>query len=142
MQKFEDTEYFDDRLFVLYLCKASVEPTESNLIATTLYHDEAPDEHIWAVVTYRNCNRYPLFRVDHFKDRDSALKYIEEIEPQTPLVSLEGHSPEEPMAFGDYQQWKMTNGFKDYYWEELYSTEGNNHREVVMQSVESFKGIN
>jgi hypothetical protein len=142
MVKFNDTEYFDDRMFVLYLCKASIDQTKDELITTTLYHDDTPDEHIWAVVTYRNCNRYPLFKVDHFKERDEALKYIEEIEPETPLISRGGKTPEAIMPFDEYQRWKMSCGFKDYYWEELYSVDGNNHREAVFQSVESFKGVN
>ena len=56
MITFQGKQYFDDRFFVLYSCKGKVDPESNGLIATTIYHEQAPEEHIWLVVTYRNYN--------------------------------------------------------------------------------------
>src|SRR3989338_2081394 len=98
---FEGKEYFDDRLFVMYLCKGKVDPESDGLIATTIYHDSAPDEYIWCAVTYRNSNRYPLYRIDSFYKKDDAIAYIKLVEPETPLISLGGQSQKNPLSYED-----------------------------------------
>ncbi len=45
--KFQGEEYFDDRLFVLYLCKGKVEIQSDGVIITTIYHEQEPADFIW-----------------------------------------------------------------------------------------------
>lgn len=141
--EFEGQRYFDDRLFVLYLCKGTVEiePNDEGAVWTKIYHEKAPDNHIWCVATYRNCNRYPLYRVDSFYKKEDAEKYIKEIEPETPLVSLGGKQPISPLSFEAYCNWKQKNELKEYDWKSLYSPDGTNASESIGQTKEQFRGI-
>lgn len=139
--KYNGEEYFNDRLFVLYLCKGEVAPESDGLIAITIYHEQAPVDFIWCVVTYKNSNRYPLNRIDSFNKKDDAIAYLKLIEPETPLISLEGKSPQNPLAYDDYVLWKKKNGLKDYEWKSLYTPGGSNARETIYQTKEQFKGI-
>ena len=141
--EFRGHKYFDDRMFVLYLCKGTVEiePDDDGVVWTNIYHEKALDDHIWCVATYRNCNRYPLYRVDSFYKKEDAEKYIKEIEPETPLISLEGEPPTAPLSYEDYSQWKKKNGLVDYDWKSLYSADGTNASESIGQTKEQFQGI-
>src|ERR1035437_3399696 len=93
---FNGQNYFDDRLFVLYLCKGKVE-IGSDVVTTTIYHNNGPEFSVWCVVTYRNCDRYPAYRVDSFNKKDDAIEYIKKVEPETPLISLNGAIPSSPV---------------------------------------------
>jgi hypothetical protein len=57
---------------------------------------------VWTVVTRRNCEDFPPFRVDEFSTKDEAIKFIEEVEPTTPLISLDGKSPFTPLPYIEY----------------------------------------
>mgnify|MGYP001594647092 CR=1 FL=1 len=141
--QFQGQEYFDDRLFVLYLCKGTVEiePDDEGVVWTKIYHENAPNNHIWCVATYRNCNRYPLFRVDSFYKKGDAIAYIRKIEPETPLISLGGVPSASPLSYEEYLSWKSKNNFKEYDWKSLYSLDGTNASESIGQTKEQFKGI-
>ncbi len=141
--KFQGQNYFDDRLFVLYLCKGTVEiePNEDGVVWTKIYHEKELDNYIWCVATYRNCNRYPLYRVDSFYKKEDAEEYIRKIEPETPLISLGGNPPATPLSYKDYSEWKVKNGLKEYDWKSLYSQDGTNASESVGQTKEQFGGI-
>ena len=140
---FQGQEYFDDRLYVLYLCKGTVEiePDGDGVVWTKIYHEQAPTDYVWCVATYRNCNRYPLYRVDSFYKKEDAVLYIKKIEPETPLISLNGKSPLHPVSYEKYLLWKKENGTKEYDWQSLYSPDGKNASESVGQTKEQFKGI-
>ncbi len=140
---FQGQEYFDDRLFVLYLCKGTVEieKGEDGHVWTKIYHEKEPLNYVWCVVTYRNCNRYPLYRIDSFYKKEDAQQYIKEIEPETPLISLNGKSPITPLSYKEYKEWKEKNGFNDYNWKSLYSADGTNASEVIGQIKKQFKGV-
>ena len=141
--RFQEQDYFDDRLFVLYLCagKVEMENVHDGSVWTTIYHDKPPTEHVWCVATYRNCTRYPLYRVDSFHKKDDALAYITKIEPETPLISLDGKPPEYPLSNQKYLEWKKSNNLQDYDWKSLYSAGGSNAEERIGQTKEQFKGI-
>jgi hypothetical protein len=49
-KEFNGETYHDDRMFVLYVCKC-IENINNDVIATTIYHEEATDNHKWCVVT-------------------------------------------------------------------------------------------
>lgn len=140
--EFQGQNYFDDRLYILYLCKGNVDPESDGLIATTIYHDRALNDYIWCVVTYKNYNRYPLYRVDSFYKQDDATAYIKLIEPKTPLISLGGKSPQNSLSCEDYIAWKKKNNLKDYDWKSLYTLGGSSAKlETIYQTKEQFKGI-
>lgn len=140
---FQDRNYFDDRLFVLYLCKGKIVEEPDGVIVTTIYHEQAPLEYIWCVVTYRNCTRYPAYRVDSFHKKEAAVAYIKAVEPETPLISLGGKSPDPKPTYEEYQEWKQKNGLKEYQWKEMYALLGpnGNANEHMFESKDHFKGI-
>ena len=141
MIKYDGQSYYDDRLFVIYLCKGKVEVAPDGIIVTTIYHEQTPDDYVWCVVTYRNCGRYPLHSVISFYKKDDAIKYISNIEPETPLISLDGKSPASVVPYDEYVSWKQRNNFKEYDWKSLYIAGGTNASERIMQMKEQFKGI-
>lgn len=138
---FQGTDYFDDRIFVLYLCPGTVETKDDRTVATTIYHEQIPADYVWCVVTYRNTSRYPLYRVDSFYKKDDAVNYIKQVEPKTPLISLGGKSPGRPMSFDAYFSWKKENNFSEYDWKSLYLSGGSNAQESIYQIKEQFDGI-
>lgn len=141
MIKFQEQEYFDDRMFVLYLCKGKVEIKSDGFVTTTIYHEQEITDFIWCVVTYKNCLRYPLYRADSFYKKEDAIEYIKMIEPETPLISLVGKSPAQSVSYYEYLKWKNENGLKDYNWKELYTSDGSNASERIYQTKEQFNGI-
>lgn len=142
MIKFQEQLYFDDRLYVLYLCKATAQFNPDGHIMTTIYHEEAPSNYKWCVVTYKNCDRYPVFSIKLFDLRDEAQSYIRIIEPETPLISLNGKSPKHPVLYDDYLSWKENKSLKEYDYKAMYEPGGSNPREVFMQTFEQFLSVN
>ena len=141
--EFQGQSYFDDRLFVLYLCpgKVEIEEGDAGAVWTSIYHENPPKDHIWCVATYRNFGRYPLYRVDCFYKKEGAISYIKQIEPETPLISLGGQPPQDPLPYEKYIEWKKINGLNDYDWKALYSSDGINAGERIGQTKKQFKGI-
>ncbi len=139
---FQDIEYFDDRMFVMYLCKGKVE-IKDGIVTTTIYHNDDPVDSVWSVVTYRNTHRYPLSRVDSFFEKESALEYIKMVEPETPLVSLDGESPAHLLPYEAYLKWKEENHLKEYIWQDMFKIAASDSKcsEHVHQTKDSFQGI-
>lgn len=77
--------YKDDRLFILDLQFA-----------------QKSKQPVWAVITRRNVDGFPPFRVEDFPTKEAAITFIHTIEPETPLISLGGKSPQHPLAYTDY----------------------------------------
>lgn len=150
MITFNDKRYYDDRLFVLRVCQCTIhfetEPIDS--VITTIYHENAPSDSVWCLVTYRNCDTYPIERVDHFQRKEDALAYLKSVEPQTPLISLRGAAPDYGLsydgAYNKYLSWKEENKDKLKKFE-LKSLHNIGRKgvvtEVSIQTRESFKGI-
>lgn len=141
--EYQGEQYFDDRLFILYLCKGAIkiEEGDDGAVWTTIYHENPPENHVWCVVTYKNYNRYPLYKIDSFHKKEDADDYIKKIEPMTPLISLGGVSPEKPLTFEKYCAWKKENNLKDYDWKSLYLPGGSNAEECIGQTKDQFGGI-
>ena len=125
--------YRDDRMFVFYLCKGKVERRPDGGLDTWIYHEEAPQDFVWCLVTYRNNLRYTAFRVDHFRSVEEAQGYLEATEPTTPLVSLGGREPAAPLPYKDYVKWKRKNRLKEYNYIEMYSIQGGNPWELIFE---------
>ncbi|MCK5611945.1 hypothetical protein KAR91_59295 [Candidatus Pacearchaeota archaeon] len=129
--EFNGELYNDDRMFVLYLCKCTV-CINDEVIETTIYHENAPDDHKWCLVTYRNIPRYIATRVDHFDSENDAMAYMKKVAPVAPLVSLGGKPPQTPLAYDEFVRWKKDNNFKEYDYKTVYTPGGTNHRETVL----------
>jgi len=141
--EFRGEQYFDDRLFILYLCPGNIDeqPDEDGLIHTTIYHENPPEKYIWCVVTYRNSPGYPIVGVKHFSSRERAVIYMWHIEPETPMISLNGKSPEQPLQYQEYSAWKKKNNLKEFDFHDVYMSGGENAREIITQTKDQFKGF-
>ena len=131
-------EWFDDRLFLTSISPATIKRTDEGLIETTIFHDTMPEDPIWVVVYYRNQPRFAIVGTYHFKNRPDADRYRQIVEPTTPLQSLDGKSPQAPLPYSKYLQWKKENGFLDFSPERAYSSPGENRRETIFQTQEQF----
>lgn len=129
MISFQGDLYYDDRLFVMHLCKGKVTIANDGVITTTIYHNNAPEGCIWCIATYKNCRRYPAFSIKRFISKAEAELYLQKVEPTTPLISLGGKSPLRVASYKKYLIWKKKHNFKDYEYESLYSIDGHNYRE-------------
>lgn len=135
LKHFNGKDYYDDRLFLLHLCLGSLE-VEGGLVTTTIYHENAPPESKWCLVTYRNCDNYPAFGVLHFESKDDAVAYMESVEATTPLASHEGQSP--GLSREAYLKWKNDAGLQDYDYRKCYQPGGTNGKEFIVQTREQF----
>jgi hypothetical protein len=66
---------------------------------------------------------------------------VKEIEPETPLISLNGNTPLHPVSHEEYLFWKEKNNFKEYNFKALCLSGGTNSVEIIGQAKEQFKGI-
>jgi len=123
--------YNDDRMFVMAVSKCTVR-TDSEFVETQVHHEEAPPNHIWCVVTYRNVERYPAYRTDHFDTEQEAISYLQVVEPGVPLVSLGGTAPRITLPYTKFVEWKKMNNFQEYDYKKMYSPGGENAREIMM----------
>ena len=109
--------YNDDRLFILDLVRAKTGTGET-----------------WAVVTRRNCEGLPPFRVDDCKSESDAIAFIKRLEPTTPLVSLRGRSPAVPLRYDEYCLWLKAQGVTSSL--DLYEANKGRHREIIVEDVD------
>lgn len=128
---FNGETYHDDRMFVLHVCKCTVVVKDDDILETTIYHEDAPYNHKWCLVTYRNVKRYPAIRVDHFDSFETACAYKKNVEPTVPLISLSGRSPGTPLPYNKFIQWKEKNNFKEYDYKKMYFEGGSNRKEII-----------
>jgi hypothetical protein len=133
VKEFDGQIYYDDRLFLLHLCLGTVE-IDDELATTTIYHENAPPEASWCLVTYRNCESFPAFSVLHFETKDDAIAYKQTIEPTTPLISRGGKPAE--VSYDAYVNWKIEQSLSDYDYRKCYRPGGTNPKEFIMQTRE------
>jgi len=133
MKEFDGHTYYDDRLFLLHLCLGTVE-IDDELVTTTIYHENAPPEASWCLVTYRNCEGFPAFSVLHFENKDDAIAYRQMIDPTTPLISRGGKPAE--VSYDEYVDWKIGESLHEYDYRRCYKPGGANPREFIMQTRE------
>lgn len=130
--EFDGVLYNDDRMFVLYLCRCTIQDTEDSIV-TTVHHVNVPDDSVWSVPTLRNNERYTVVKVNHFRSRNEANQFISEIEPQVPLVSLKGHQPAKPLPYDKFVEWKQANGFREYDYKTMFPADSVNPVEKLYQ---------
>lgn len=140
MIEFRGERYYDDRLFVLALCRGRYRDDADGVVETTIFHEPEPADGTlsWCLATFRNCANFPLVAVHHFNSRDDALKYMGMVEPIVPLVSLGGRGPERPLSRSEFLAWKQANGMKDYDYNRTFQAGGSNPKEVILQTSEQF----
>ena len=117
--EFHGEKYRDDRMFVLYICRCT-EEFDDEAVTTTIYHEESPENAKWCLVTYRNNERYTLYRADVFESFEEAELYQQEVEPTIPLISLGGCSMTTPMSHKEFVVWKQNQGMEEYDYREMY----------------------
>jgi len=132
--EFEGETYYDDRMFIFYICKVRSEIV-SNQRRTTIYHQEAPDDHVWAVVYYRNCARMMPWKIDYLRTREEAEQHYRDLAPGVPRVSLGGESPSWLITYEEYAAWLVENGLSEYDYRKFYPGGGSNLKEVVYEPI-------
>jgi hypothetical protein len=63
------------------------------------------------------------------------------VEPEVPLVSLNGRQPSRPKSFQEFTDWKKANGLKEYDYRTVFTPGGLNPTESVGHSADNFRGI-
>lgn len=125
--------YNDDRIFVIHVARCTVRRVENGVMETTIYHEDAPADHIWGLITFRNTVRYPIVRVDHFDRESEAMEYRREVEPTVPLISQDGQPMQDTLSYGDWCAWKAEQGWSEYDYRRMFRPGGERPREIVMQ---------
>lgn len=92
--EFEGKIYRDDRMYVINLSIGKSGNKEKHIL-----------------VTYRNIPQLPAFRVDEFDTKEEATKYLKEVEPKTPLTSLNKQPLSIPENVDNWEYW--LNWLKD-----------------------------
>ena len=131
MIKHNDKSYFDDRLYVLYLCRSTSKTEPDGTVSTTIYHEDSPVGSDWCIVTYHNVEGYPALKIDAFHSQEEAEAYFRNVEPSTPLISLGGRSPAQPLSYKAFNTWKTENGCVEYDYRRVFTSSGSNPREVI-----------
>ncbi len=139
MIEFGGRLYFDDRLFVLNVCRGQIRPDQSDgTVETVIFHEGDAADLLWCLATYRNCENYPLTNLNHFKSKIDAMRYLSLVEPTVPLISLGGQSPNDPLSYPNVLEWKERNNYFDYDYRRAYLPGGSNPREVIVQTTDQF----
>ena len=139
--EFEGEYYRDDRMYVLYVCRCTIDEQE-NLLVTNIYHEDAPADSKWCLVTYRNVNRYTPIRADHFETEIEATTYMRQVEPTVPLISQGGSPMCPPLTYEEFVRWKKENKFKEYDYKEMYTPGVTNPMESIFQRINQESKVN
>jgi hypothetical protein len=131
---FEGETYHDDRMFVVSVCKCTVKDVDAETMETVIYHETAPPDHTWCLVTYRNVPGYPVFRVDHFQTQEEARDRMKRVEPSVPLISLHGAPPRAPRPYHEFLAWKTRSHLQDFDYRNTGSFGGSNPIELVLSA--------
>ena len=109
--------YKDDRLFILDLHLA-----------------RKGKETVWAVTTRRNVEGFPPFRVGDFPTMEAAVAFIQQIEPETPRISLGGKSPAEPLPYTEYLAVLQEEGVPSAM--QIYEMNKLNRGELIIEEIQ------
>jgi len=139
--EFEGEYYRDDRMYVLYVCRCTIDE-QKNLLVTNIYHEDAPADSKWCLVTYRNVNRYTPIRADHFETEIEATTYMRQVEPTVPLISQGGSPMCPPLTYEEFVRWKKKNKFKEYDYKEMYTPGVTNPMESIFQGINQESKVN
>ena len=124
--------FHDDRVFILNVCKVTAELVDDQR-CTTIHHENAPEDHVWAVVYYKNSGSYPPSKIDFFRTEEEAQDFYRAVAPQCPRVSLGGRPPEAEQSFEEYSAWLRSNDWHEYDYRAVFGGEGKNAKERVYE---------
>lgn len=94
--QWKDEDYRDDRMFVMNISSAN----------------DYNGKNCWHLTTYRNTIQLACYRNNFFSTEFSLMKYIQNIEPLTPLISRNEQPLEIPSYINkddDIRIWKFYN---------------------------------
>ena len=138
MPKFNGANFLDDRMFISWIGKCYLGPPQDGVSSCTIFHETPPkppgsqEQELWAVVTCENTARWPIVRVDHFREKEKAIAYRESIvEPETPLVSLDGRGMDPKPTYEYWLALKIKEGWQEYDYKKVFLPGGGNPQETV-----------
>ena len=102
-------KYRDDRLFVCNLILSEVKDVE---VKNGMMRPTKKRSFKWTLVTYHNTIELTTNRIDSFKNKETAIKYLQKVEPLTPLISRQGNSlniPHQEDAWLYWRKWLKEN---------------------------------
>lgn len=140
--EFNGKYFFDDRLFVMHLCRGTISYSEEkDIVTSTIYHDEVKDDFVWFIATYWNCPGYQPFSLIPFSTRENALTYLNIFERTTPRISLSGGQLNRPISSGEYLLWKRENNMKEFDIEKtsFKNAPKGSRKELIMESKDRFE---
>lgn len=126
--------FHDDRMFLLHVCKVTVERAGDQR-CITIHHEQAPEDHDWGVVYYKNSGSYPAHKTDFFETEEEALEFYHKVAPQCPRVSLGGRGAGPAFTFQLYSAWLHENGWHEYDYKAIFGGEGKNAKERLYQQL-------
>ena len=106
---YKNEQYRDNRLFV---CNLTLSKRQHVQVKNGMMKNTGKKDFKWSLVTYRNTIHLPITRVDNFKDKMEAIKYLQKIEPETPLISHHGRRlriPHQEDAWLYWRKWLKKN---------------------------------
>lgn len=129
--EFNGDVYKDDRMFILYTARCVVEKEEDGR-QFTIYHDLAPDDATWCVVTYTNTKKYEAVRIDEFNTKEEVEAYSRRVEPTCPLISLGGRPYFPTPTWEVWSNLKAKHSLKEHDWREMYiGSNPSNPKELI-----------
>ena len=96
-------KYRDDRLFVCNLTFSEVKGVE---VKNGMMKPTKKKNLKWTLVTYHNTIQLMTNRIDSFKNKETAIKYLQKVEPFTPLISRQGNPLEIPHQEDNWLYWR------------------------------------
>lgn len=130
--EFNGEYYRDDRMYVFYICKCT-QKLQDNTVVTTIYHEDSPPNSKWCLVTYKNNERYMAYRADAFDSNQDLEKYLKQVEPTVPLISLGGHPRNPPLSYDEFVKWKTKEGYDEYDYKKMFPAGVKNPCENVFE---------
>lgn len=100
---YEGNWYYDERMYLLHLFYGKTEYVSKGLQVIEEFLGTPKKQFIlW---TRCNYGSRAVIKSDSFLDRDEAIEYLKLVEPQTPLISLNGLPMKEILSYDDYCLW-------------------------------------
>lgn len=116
MKLWQGQLYFDYRLFILDLQRATKN-----------------GQPVCAITTRRNVKGFPPRRSDTFQTKEEAIRYLKEVEPSTPRISLKGKSPNPPLSYEQHVNWCKSENIPTSM--EIYEMNNQNRGELIIEEV-------
>ena len=116
MKLWQGQLYFDDRMFILDLQQALKN-----------------GQPVWAITTRRNIEGFPPRRSDAFHSKEEATRYLKEVEPSTPRISLKGKSPNPPISYEEHVKWCEAENFPTSM--QIYRMNNQNRGKLIIEDV-------